>query len=89
MTALGSRSDSLKTLDADLLSAHERNDKSGLVALYKLAGETREREGDIDAACFYYTHAYVFALETGDREAGLLLGRLVRYGRDEFPPNSN
>ena len=72
-------------LDASLLAAHEAGDHAALVRLYRQAGEEREEAGDIDAACFYYTHAYVFALESGHEAASELLGRLVRHGRDAKP----
>ena len=75
-------------LDAALLAAHEAGDHAGLVRLYRQAGEEREAAGDIDAACFYYTHAYVFALESGDEAAGGLLDRLVKHGRDARPAES-
>lgn len=69
-------------LDAALIAAHDAGDQAALVQLYRDAGEEREEAGDIDAACFYYTHAYVFALESGHEATGELLNRLVRYGRD-------
>ncbi|WP_075997111.1 hypothetical protein [Salaquimonas pukyongi] len=72
-------------LDAALIAAHEAGDRAALVRLYRQAGEEREQAGDIDAACFYYTHAYVFALESGHGEAAILLERLVRHGREIKP----
>ena len=72
-------------LDAALITAHEAGDHAALVWLYRQAGEEREEAGDIDAACFYYTHAYVFALESGHVAASELLTRLVRHGRDAKP----
>ncbi|MEM6664237.1 MAG: hypothetical protein AAF666_18905 [Pseudomonadota bacterium] len=70
-------------LDAALLDAHEREDKRALVTLYAEAADLVERDGDTDAACFYLTHAYVFALQCGAPEAGALHTRLVAQGRDE------
>ena len=70
-------------LHAKLLAAHSVGDKSALVRLYTEAGETMESSGDIDAACFYLTHAYVFALDIGANEAHKLHGRLKAYGREE------
>lgn len=75
----------LKELELALLNAHGRFDNSALVGLYKQAGEIEEKMGDIDAACFYYTHAYVFGLETGHVDAKTLLGKLVEHGRDAYP----
>lgn len=68
-------------LDQELLKAHAEGDKPALVRLYSLAGEECETAGDIDAACFYLTHAFVFALETGAQEADALNRRLAEWGR--------
>lgn len=71
------------TLDQALLAAHASGDKEALWRLYLQAGEKREAEQDIDAACFYFTHAFVFALEAGSPEAALINQKLVTYGREE------
>lgn len=71
------------SLDQQLLIAHEQNDHSALVRLYTTAADESEHSGDISAACFYLTHAYVFALEEGMVEAHALRQRLVKYGREE------
>jgi hypothetical protein len=68
-------------LDSALLAAHERNDLKDLVRLYTLAGNQSEMAKDIDAACFYLTHAFVFALESGAPEAQILNRRLADRGR--------
>lgn len=68
-------------LDQSLLDAHERNDLAELVRLYILAGDETERHGDIDAACFFLTQAFVFALELGAPEAPALNKRLADKGR--------
>jgi len=77
----------LKTLEAEMLKAHGIDDTSRLIRLYQQAGELKEARGDVDAACFYFTHAYVFALEMGDPSSTQLLGHLVRHGRDAYPAN--
>ena len=69
-------------LDAKLLAAHAAGDAVRLVALYTEAADGREAQNDIDAACFYLTHAYVFALEAGLPEAARLNERLAAHGRD-------
>ena len=46
--------------DQDLLNAHAAGDTARLCVLYHQAALASD---DIDAACFYATHAYVFALE--------------------------
>ncbi|MEM8538987.1 MAG: hypothetical protein AAGF56_14140, partial [Pseudomonadota bacterium] len=61
-------------LDTRLLAAHARDDRAALVALYT---EAADYARDVDAACFYLTHAYVFALDTGDKAAQTLHARLA------------
>ena len=68
-------------LDHALSEAHERGDLAELVRLYTLAGDDAEQNEDIDAACFYLTHAFVFALESGAPEAATLNRRLAQHGR--------
>ncbi|NVK16425.1 MAG: hypothetical protein HWE35_19820 [Rhodobacteraceae bacterium] len=68
-------------LDHALLQAHEDKDSAELVRLYTLAGDQAEQAGNIDAACFYLTHAFVFALEAGLPEAKELNRRLAERGR--------
>ncbi len=68
-------------LDRLLLEAHDRNDHDALVRYYTMAADEREAAQDIDAACFYLTHAFVFALESGAPEAESLNARLAVYGR--------
>ena len=68
-----------ENLDDDLLAAHAARDKARLVALYS---EAADGANDVDAACFYLTHAYVFALEARLPEAGALNRRLAKQGRD-------
>lgn len=66
------------TLDAELLKAHAAGDGATLVRLYTQAAD---QAADIDAACFYLTHAYVFALELGLPQAHSLNARLVAHDR--------
>jgi hypothetical protein len=70
----------LAALDAALLAAHTAGDEAALMRLYTLAAEAA---GEIDAACFFLTQAYVFALATGAPEAGALHARLLARGREE------
>ena len=70
-------------LDAALLDAHARGDRATLVTLYTQAGDMAQAQGDCDAMCFYLTHAYVYALETGAPEADGLHARLKAEGREE------
>jgi hypothetical protein len=70
-------------LDAALLVAHEANDYAQLVSLYRQAGLSCIDVNDVDAGCFYLTHAYIFALEVGSDQAKELHKILVAYGREE------
>lgn len=71
-------------LQHDMLRAHEQDDLKALPPLYLDAARLRESQGDIDAACFFYTHAYVYALDCGDRQvAETAHSRLSSYGRDK------
>ena len=70
-------------LDAQLLQAHENQDHDQLVVLYTQAADEKEALGDVEAACFYLTHAFVFALETGHEQLRTLNERLVAHGREE------
>ena len=69
----------MKRLEDAILSAHARDDRRALARLYAHAAESLN---DLDAACFFLTHAYVFALESGAPEAGHLHARLVAHGRE-------
>jgi len=70
-------------LDAALIAAHEGRDWAALVGLYAEAADRSEAKGEIDAACFYLTHAYVFALQSGDARAAELHARLKARAREE------
>ena len=70
-----------EALDRELLEAHANCDQEALVRLYTIAADERELARDVDAACFYLTHAFVFALESGHPEASNLNKRLADYGR--------
>lgn len=67
----------MNELDAQLLAAHESGDLSALVALYAQAAAQAET---CDAAGFYLTHAYVYALELGAPQAVNLRDELIRMG---------
>ncbi|MBT8460490.1 MAG: hypothetical protein KJN60_12540 [Boseongicola sp.] len=70
-----------KRLQEALLSAHAADDRLALVALYAEAADLAERDQDIEKACFFLTHAWIFALETGHEKAGILQDRLRERGR--------
>ncbi|WP_377506294.1 hypothetical protein [Octadecabacter sp. R77987] len=68
----------MSDLDDRLLAAHARDDRRALVTLY---GEAGSVTNDIDASCFYLTHAYIYALEMGHPDTDALHARLAVHGR--------
>ncbi|AXI55251.1 hypothetical protein SuNHUV7_29610 (plasmid) [Pseudoseohaeicola sp. NH-UV-7] len=70
----------MNALDQRLLQAHAADDRLALVPLYTQAADTAP---DLDAACFFLTHAYVYALEQNHADARALHARLVAQGREE------
>ena len=76
-------SDPIARLQRDLLAAHAARDTARLPGLYDEAGRLREAAGDIDAACFFFTLAYVYGLDAGDEAvAAAAHARLVAHGRE-------
>lgn len=73
--------DDRATLDRALVAAHDDGDPARTSSLYQRAAGALMREGDIDAACFFLTQAYVFALEAGMPEAEDLRRLLKAHGR--------
>ena len=70
-------------LEREIIFAHNCADANTLAQLYARAADLHEGSGETDAACFYLTHAFVFALESGDDSADKLLERLRSHGREE------
>jgi len=72
----------LQSLQQALLLAHEQHNHADLIRLYAEAATSMETNGDIDAACFYLTQAYVYAMESGtEAQAQSLHNQLAKYGR--------
>ncbi|MBO9452868.1 hypothetical protein J7426_21575 [Tropicibacter sp. R16_0] len=69
----------MSDLNDRLLAAHAAEDKRALVDLYT---EAADQAADIDSACFYLTHAMVFALELGLPVADDLRRHLAQQGRE-------
>lgn len=67
-------------LQQQLLIAHEQDDLPLLAQLYSRCADLAEAEQDPGAACFYLTHALVFALDCGSPQHQQLEERLRRYG---------
>ncbi|MEM6823980.1 MAG: hypothetical protein AAF566_02615 [Pseudomonadota bacterium] len=69
--------------DTALVAAHAARDVDTLVLIYQGAAERAEACGDIDRACFFFTQAYVWALEAGHAAAPALHAWLVARGREQ------
>ncbi|MEP1767573.1 MAG: hypothetical protein ABJJ53_13150 [Sulfitobacter sp.] len=66
-------------LHAQICQAHAASDLGQLVTLYAQAANEAP---DLDASCFFLTHAFVFALESGDARSTDLRQQLVAQGRE-------
>lgn len=66
-------------LHARLLAAHGGNDRAALVALYT---EAAEAAPDAEAAGFFLTQAYIYALDLGHPAAPALHAQLAAQGRE-------
>jgi len=67
-----------QSLHDALLAAHIARDSPRMVALYTQAADQAD---GLDEEMFFLTHAYIFALETGDDTAPGLRARLAAAGR--------
>ena len=75
--------------DQQIQQAHQSGNMALLSTLYAQAADQLEADGDIDAACFYLTQAYIFALDAGLPAATTYNARLVAHGRDELLNSSS
>ena len=66
-------------LDALILKAHARDDRTALVALYTQAADLA---GDVDRECFFLTYAHIYALELAHPSQESLRARLLAFGRE-------
>ena len=69
-------------LQSELLDAHGDHAIDRLAHLYRQAALIEEAAGRIDAACFFLTQAYVFALEAGLPEQADIAARLQAHARE-------
>ncbi|PWJ18042.1 hypothetical protein [Jannaschia seohaensis] len=67
----------MTSLNDALLDAHAQGDGPGLVGLYQQAAE----QAAPDAAAFFLTQAWIFALEAGDVRAARIEQALRAQGR--------
>ena len=68
----------MTTLNDRLITAHATGDHWALVGLYSEAADQADR---LDSACFFLTHAYIFALELNHPDQQDLHDRLRGHGR--------
>lgn len=68
----------MNDLNTQLINAHACGDSSALVTLYASAAD---QAATVDAACFFLTHAYIFALDLGHADITRLHARLSEHGR--------
>lgn len=52
-------------LDAAIKEAHDAGRLETLASAYARGGALYDRQGETDAACFFWTQAYIFALDAG------------------------
>ena len=69
-------------LDSAIRDAHGDGRPDILAARYADGGTLYEDQGETDAACFFWTQAYVFALDAGiDDLAEAMRAKLDMFGR--------
>ena len=75
-------------VDEALRAAARDGDAQALMQAYETAADLASADGNADAAAFFLTHAYVWALVAGSGAADRLAARLQALGRpdvDEVP----
>lgn len=80
-SALGTQVRLDPKLDERLLDAHAAGNLVDIALHYARAADQAEEAGDIDRACFFLTHAWIFSLEAGDPIADEHRSRLAGYDR--------
>lgn len=69
-------------LEAAIQADFMRGNHADLAANYAKGAALYERQGEIDAACFFWTQAYVLALDGGaDKLAMAVFRKLNDHGR--------
>ena len=69
----------MNALNDQLLAAHATGDQISMVRLYTQAGD---QAPSAEAAAFYLTQAYIYALDAGAPQALDLHARLVTLGAE-------
>ena len=70
-----------ESLNAALLDAHASQDNTLISSAYLEAADAAEIDGDVERACFFLTHAWIYALEAGLPMAVTCHARLSALGR--------
>ena len=68
-------------LDAALIAAHEAGDAARIADLFADAGD---RADALEEACFFWTQAYIWALDAGSPLAERMRSELVAHGREQI-----
>lgn len=69
-------------LDEQIRASHRRGDLGALARDYAEGGDLFARKGQIDPACFYWTQAWILALDAGDAALEARAhAHLTRFGR--------
>lgn len=69
-------------LEAAIQADYQLGNIGGLAETYAKGAALYESQGEVDAACFFWTQAYVLALDAGaDRLADIMHGKLDGFGR--------
>ena len=69
-------------LNATIAAAHDAGRLDSLASSYALGGSLYADQGETDAACFYWTQAYIFALDAGvEPLAEAMHAKLEAFGR--------
>lgn len=71
----------LTALNERLIKAHRDNDAAQMADLYQQAAKAFDLRGDLQSAAFYYTQAYILALEAGSPNAQETGRWLTDHGR--------
>ncbi len=80
-TRVNNKQSDLAVLQQAILTAHAQNNTADLINHYTDAATLMENNSDIDAACFYLTQAYIYALDSGSEYTEDLHERLAKHGR--------
>ncbi|MEM8952466.1 MAG: hypothetical protein AAGA21_15860 [Pseudomonadota bacterium] len=69
-------------LNTTIEQAHDEGQLEKLAVSYARGGALYERQGETDAACFFWTQAYIFALDVGAAPlADAMHDKLRAFGR--------